>query len=65
MSNNELTTATNSTNEAVENAQTQNEDYLKGIEKIKSLNHDPVQLAEDIFESNKKALNLITEYGLQ
>ena len=65
MSNNELTTATNSTNEAVKNAKTQNEDYLKGIEKIKSLNHDPVQLAEDIFESNKKALSLITEYGLQ
>ena len=65
MSNNELTAATNSTNEAVENAKTQNEDYLKGVEKIKSLNHDPVQLAEDIFESNKKALNLITEYGLQ
>jgi hypothetical protein len=43
---------------------TNNEEYLNGIKEINSLSQDPTTLAEDIFESNKKALSLINDYNL-
>ena len=64
-SNNELATASSTAAEAAETAKIQNEDYLKGVEKIKSLSQDSTTLAEDIYESNKKALELINQYNLQ
>lgn len=64
-SNSELTTASSSAAKAAETAKIQNEEYLTGVEKIKSLSQDPTTLAEDIYESNKKALELINQYNLQ
>ena len=64
-SNSELTTALSSAAKAAETAKIQNEEYLTGVEKIKSLSQDPTTLAEDIYESNKKALELINQYNLQ
>ena len=58
-SNSEFTTASSSAAKAAETAKIQNEEYLTGVEKIKSLSQDPTTLAEDIYESNKKALELI------
>lgn len=63
-SSNELATFASTTEQHLENVKTQNEDYLKGVEKIKSLDQDPATLAEDIYESNKKAFELIDQYGL-
>ena len=63
-SSNELDNFTSTTKSHLETVKAQNEDYLEGVKKIKSFDQDPTTLAEDIFESNKKALNLITEYGL-
>lgn len=64
-SNNNLNQATQNTKAAIETVQTQNENYLEGIKKIQSFDQDPTTLAEDIFESNKKALGLINKYGLK
>ena len=63
-SSNELDNFTSTTKSHLETVKAQNEDYLEGVKKIKSFDQDPTTLAEDVFESNKKALNLITEYGL-
>ena len=63
-SSNELNAFAATTADHLETVKAQNEDYLEGVKKIKSFDQDPTTLAEDIFESNKKALNLINEYGL-
>jgi hypothetical protein len=51
LSNNAETSA-----QAAELATSNNEKYLDGVKKIKSLSQDPSALAEDIYESNKMAL---------
>lgn len=63
-SSQELDTSVSATSERIEIVKSQNEDYLEGIKKINSLSQDPTTLTKDIYESNKKALNLIQEYGL-
>ena len=59
LSNNAETSA-----QAAELATSNNEKYLEGVKKIKSLSQDPSALAEDIYESNKMALQLIQDYNL-
>jgi hypothetical protein len=58
-SDNELASAATTATEAAETAKIQNDEYLQGVEKIKSLSQDPTTLAEDVYESNKRALELI------
>lgn len=63
-SSNELNNSVSITQERIETVERQNKEYLDGVKKIESLSQDPTTLAQDIFESNQKALNLISEYGL-
>ena len=63
-SNNELASSTKTTSNAVEQYKTQNNSYLDSINKIKSLSYDPSNMAEDIYQANKQALELIEQYGL-
>ena len=59
LSNNAETSA-----QAAELATSNNEKYLDGVKKIKSFSQDPSTLMEDIYQSNKMALQLIQDYNL-
>ena len=63
-SSNELANVANTAKDTADTSKSANEAYLEGIDKIKSFAQDPTSLAEDIYESNKRALELINEYDL-